>query len=153
MAKIIWNTFYIAEPKYISLTHPYISQCRRTSQFLIQIVAPETYEDITSYSSFLFPIGGKSISFSPSLYDKFPRHPVSSGLSCSPHPLFWNHSASVTFTWLCKCAVQINHLGSQMPRGDDRTRTDPSSADSQVPGVEELQISWWEKGLKHTRIA
>lgn len=142
MAKIIRNIFYNAEPKYISLTHPYISQCRRTSQFLIQIVAPKTYEDITSYSSFLFPIGEKSISFNPSLYDKLPRHPVPSGSSCSPHPFFWNHSELVTFTWLCKYAVQINHLHSQMPLGDDRARTDPSSADSQVPGVEgELQIS------------
>lgn len=61
MTKIFSNIFYNDEPKYISLTHPYISQCRKTaSPFLIQIVAPKTFEDIiTSYSNFLFSMQKK----------------------------------------------------------------------------------------------
>lgn len=61
MTKIFSNIFYNDEPKYISLTHPYLSQCRKTaSPFLIQIVAPKTFEDIiTSYSNFLFSMQKK----------------------------------------------------------------------------------------------
>lgn len=141
MAQIIRN-----QPKYVSLTHSFISHCGRgTSKFLIQIVALKTFGDIIiSYQNLLFTMQRKK---SPHFFQPIPS--MTNFPGTIPHwfilaPLFGNHSVSVTFTqcggqsctWLSECRAQINHLNLQTPLGDDRARTEPSSADSKVPMVD-----------------